>query len=74
MKRSLATFGDKMDGIFCPNESTASGMLTALERNSRSLAGKIKFVGFDSSDNLVRGIKDGHLHGVGSAGSRADGT
>ena len=58
----LATFGDKIDGIFCPNESTASGMLTALERSS--LAGKIKFVGFDSSDNLVRGIKDGHLHGV----------
>lgn len=60
----LATFGDKIDGIFCPNESTASGMLTALERDSRGLAGKIKFVGFDSSDNLVRGIKDGHLHGV----------
>lgn len=60
----LANFGEKIDGIFCPNESTASGMLTALERDPRMLAGKIKFVGFDSSDNLVQGLKDGHLFGV----------
>jgi ribose transport system substrate-binding protein len=60
----LANFGEKIDGIFCPNESTASGMLTALERDSRGLAGKIKFVGFDSSDNLVRGLKEGHLDAV----------
>ncbi len=60
----LNNFGDKMQGIFCPNESTASGMLTALERDTRGLAGKIKFVGFDSSDNLVRGLKSGHLDGV----------
>jgi ribose transport system substrate-binding protein len=58
----LLKFGDKLDGIFCPNESTASGMLTALERDQRGLAGKVKFVGFDSSDNLVRGLKEGHLH------------
>jgi ribose transport system substrate-binding protein len=57
----LATYGDQVDGIFCPNESTASGMLTALERDSRGLAGKVKFVGFDSSDNLARGLKEGHL-------------
>jgi ribose transport system substrate-binding protein len=60
----LLNFGEKIDGIFCPNESTASGMLTALKKDSRGLAGKIKFVGFDSSDNLVGGLKDGHLNGV----------
>ncbi|HEV3416905.1 MAG TPA: substrate-binding domain-containing protein [Pirellulales bacterium] len=60
----LLNFGEKIDGIFCPNESTASGMLTALKKDSRGLAGKIKFVGFDSSDNLVGGLKDGHLNAV----------
>ncbi|RKY07386.1 MAG: sugar ABC transporter substrate-binding protein, partial [Planctomycetota bacterium] len=28
------------------------------------LAGKIKYVGFDSSEMLVRGLKDGHIHGL----------
>ena len=61
----LVNFGDKIDGIFCPNESTTSGMLNALEKGDRQgLAGKIKFVGFDSSDNLVRGLKAGHLKAV----------
>jgi ribose transport system substrate-binding protein len=60
----LDTFGDRVDGMFCPNESTASGMLTALERDPKHLAGKVKFVGFDSSDNLVRGLKEGHLQGL----------
>ncbi len=60
----LINYGDKIDGIFCPNESTASGMLNALEHDRQGLAGKIKFVGFDSSDNLVRGLKEGHLNAV----------
>jgi ribose transport system substrate-binding protein len=61
----LVNFGDKIDGIFCPNESTTSGMLNALEKGAhQELAGKIKFVGFDSSDNLVRGLKAGHLKAV----------
>jgi ribose transport system substrate-binding protein len=61
----LINFGDKIDGIFCPNESTTSGMLNALTKGNRQgMAGKIKFVGFDSSDNLVRGLAEGHLNGV----------
>jgi ribose transport system substrate-binding protein len=61
----LVNFGETIDGIFCPNESTTSGMLNALEKGDRQgLAGKIKFVGFDSSDNLVRGLKAGHLKAV----------
>jgi len=35
-----------------------------LERDPKHLAGKVKFVGFDSSDNLVRGLKEGHLQGL----------
>ena len=60
----LSNFGDDIEGIFCPNESTTSGTLTALGRDQRGLAGKVFFVGFDSSDNLVQGLKDGTLHGT----------
>jgi ribose transport system substrate-binding protein len=58
----LATFGDSIDGIFCPNESSASGMLTALRRDPRHLAGKVKVIGFDSSRNIVDALKEGVLH------------
>lgn len=53
--RSGATLG--VDGIFCPNESSAAGMLRALETSG--FAGKVKFVGFDSSDTLVAGLEKG---------------
>lgn len=58
----LANFGDEVDGIFCPNQSTASGMLTVLRRDPRGLAGKVKFVGFDSGDNIVDGLEKGDMH------------
>src|SRR5215468_10774639 len=51
-----------LDGVFCPNESTTIGMLRALEGNGR--AGKVRFVGFDSSGILVRGLRDGHIDGL----------
>ncbi|MBX7169155.1 MAG: substrate-binding domain-containing protein [Pirellulales bacterium] len=58
----LATYGDQVDGIFCPNQSTASGMLTVLRRDPRGLAGKVKFIGFDAGENLADGLKTGHMH------------
>lgn len=57
----LANFGDQVDGIFCPNESTAAGMLTVLRRDSRELAGKVKLVGFDAGAKLIDGLEKGHL-------------
>jgi ribose transport system substrate-binding protein len=48
-----------VQGIFCPNESTAFGMLRALEDDG--LAGKVAFVGFDSSPKLVDALAKGHL-------------
>jgi ribose transport system substrate-binding protein len=57
----LATFA-QVDGVFCPNESTTFGMLRALQDGKR--AGKVKFVGFDSSDKLVKALADGELHGL----------
>ncbi len=43
------------DGIFCPNESTTYGMLVALRKHN--LAGRVRFIGFDSSEELVRGLE-----------------
>lgn len=54
--------GMTIDGIFCPNESSAFGMLRALK--DTGLAGKVKYVGFDSSDQLVKALREGHIHGL----------
>jgi ribose transport system substrate-binding protein len=54
--------GLRIDGIFCPNESTAFAMLRVLQDNG--WAGKVRFVGFDASDNLVKGLRDGHIDGL----------
>jgi len=51
-----------IDGIFCPNESTTFGMLRALQDGG--LAGKVKYVGFDSSENLVEALRKGQIHGL----------
>jgi ribose transport system substrate-binding protein len=51
-----------VEGIFCPNESSTFGTLRALQESQ--LAGKVKFVGFDSSPKLVQALRDGHIHGL----------
>ena len=48
-----------MQAVFCPNESSTYGMLLALR--SRGLAGKVVFVGFDSSSDLVSGLEAGDI-------------
>lgn len=53
---------DDVQGLFCPNESSTFGALRALQESGR--AGQIKFVGFDSSPKLVKGLEDGHIHGL----------
>ncbi len=58
----LNRFGDQAEGIFAPNESTASGMLLALRETG--LAGKIKFVGFDANDQLLTGLREGIIAGL----------
>ncbi len=57
----LARFHDA-DGLFCPNESSTFGALRAVQEFG--LAGKIRFVGFDSSPKLVQALADGHLDGL----------
>lgn len=51
-----------VNGVFCPNESTTFGMLLALRKGG--LAGKVRFIGFDASDKLLQGLKDGHIDGL----------
>ena len=59
----LTKYGEgQVDGIFCPNESSAYGMLRALTSSGR--AGKIKYVGFDASNRLVEALAKGHIHGL----------
>lgn len=58
----LNRFGSDLDGVYCPNESTTYGMLRALKTSGK--AGKVKFVGFDSSDALIKALKAGEINGL----------
>jgi len=53
----LLTAHPNLDGIFAANEPGAVGALQAVK--ARGLAGKIKIVGFDSSEQLLKGVRDG---------------
>jgi ribose transport system substrate-binding protein len=48
-----------VQGIFAPNESTTFGMLLALRK--AGLAGKLHFVGFDSSEKLVQAVRSAEI-------------
>jgi ribose transport system substrate-binding protein len=51
-----------ISGVFTPNESTSLAMLRVLADSG--WAGKVKFIGFDASDTLVKGMTDGHIDGL----------
>jgi ribose transport system substrate-binding protein len=51
-----------IDGIFAANESSSFALLRVLQDNG--WAGKVKFVGFDASPNLVKGLRDGGIDGL----------
>ena len=62
----LARFGAvggsrKIDGIFCATEPTALGSLRALQ--NAGYAGKVKFVGFDSSETMIAALRADELSG-----------
>lgn len=50
------------DGLFCPNESSTQGMILALRQTG--LAGKKKFVGFDTSAFLLAALNRGDVQGL----------
>lgn len=51
-----------IDGIFAPNESSATGLLQALR--SVGLNKHVRLVGFDSSEPLLQATTDGEVHGL----------
>lgn len=51
-----------IDGVFAVNESSSDGMLRALR--DQKLAGKIRFVGFDSTDFLIQGLEKQEINGL----------
>src|SRR6266508_4686662 len=59
-KRPDGTLG--VDGLFCSNESSTFAMLRVLHDNGWT--GKVHFVGFDASPNLVKALRDGDLDGL----------
>jgi len=58
----LNRFGTDIQGIFTPNESSTTGMLLALQ--DMKLAGKLIFVGFDSSQSFVDAMRNKQMHGT----------
>jgi ribose transport system substrate-binding protein len=57
----LNQFGDVVQGIFTPNESSTAGMLLALQDIGK--AGKVMFVGFDASQPFIDAMNNNQLHG-----------
>lgn len=53
---------DEVAGVFTVCEPNNKGMLQALE--NEKLAGKVKFVAFDSDPRILEGLKQGNVHGV----------
>lgn len=58
----LNRFGEEVQGIFTPNESSTAGMLLALQDIGK--AGKVSFVGFDVSQTFIDAMNAGQLHGI----------
>ena len=58
----LSRYGDDVQGIFCPNESSTAGMLSALQDAGK--AGKVMFVGFDTSQIFIDAMGAKQLHGI----------
>lgn len=59
LNRFRSKDGSQIDGIFCPNESATFVMLRAMQDSG--VAGKIRFVGFDSSRKLNDALYKGQI-------------
>jgi ribose transport system substrate-binding protein len=58
----LNRFGNEVQAIFAPNESSTAGVLLALEDAGK--AGKVRFVGFDTSEVFTQAMRDKKLDGI----------
>ncbi len=57
----LNRYADDVQGIFTPNESSTAGMLLALQDIGK--AGKITFIGFDTSETFTEAMRNKQLQG-----------
>ncbi len=55
----LTRYAEQVQGIFTPNESSTAGMLLALQDIQK--AGKVVFVGFDSSETFIEAMRNKQL-------------
>jgi len=51
-----------LDGIFCSTEPSSTGASLALK--ARGLAGKVRFVAFDSADGMIEDLRQGVIHAM----------
>ncbi len=58
----LNKYRNEVNGLFAVCEPNATGALGALEETE--LAGKVKFIAFDSNEMLIHGLQVGHVHGI----------
>ncbi|HLX62143.1 MAG TPA: substrate-binding domain-containing protein [Planctomycetota bacterium] len=58
----LLAANPKFDGVFACNESSAVGMLQALRE--KGLAGKVKYVGYDTAKVLLEAVENGEMVAV----------
>jgi ribose transport system substrate-binding protein len=58
----LNRYGNDIQGVFTPNESSTAGMLLALQDIDK--AGKLTFVGFDTSQTFIDAMRNKQLHGI----------
>lgn len=58
----MARYGKQADGVFASNESNTRGLRLALK--DANLLGKVKFIGFDATPDLVVALKAGEIQGL----------
>ena len=58
----LQRLGDQVTGVYASNEPATTGMLLALQDSGR--AGKVTFVGFDSSPQFIEAMKNDQMQGI----------
>jgi ribose transport system substrate-binding protein len=58
----LGRYGKEIDGVFTPNESSTLGMRLGLKDIGK--LGKVKFVGFDTSPELIDALKAGEVQAL----------
>jgi ribose transport system substrate-binding protein len=58
----LIKYRDQVNGIFAVCEPNCTGLLKALEQEG--LSGKVKFIGFDPSPELIASMREKKMHGI----------